>query len=163
MEGAGAGGGGRPSPRRAPNRSGRTAVLIVVGISALGGLGFGVWAGLTRKAPARAGAPGSGVPIEGLGVRHAAKSGAPVGSEAPAASAPAAPAPAAAPSPAPGLAAGRPPGQRQPGQTLREVQALVAADKISAARAVAEEFLKTTPNGPEAEEIMGLTGVHPHP
>jgi hypothetical protein len=147
MDGAGAGGVGPPSPRRrTANRSGRTAVLVVVGISALGGLGFGLWAGLTRKAPARAGDPGSGVAIEGLGVQHPPRSAAPAGTE---------PAPAIAPAPAPG--------QRKPGQTLREIQALVAADKISAARAVAEEFLKTTPTGPEAEQIMGLTGVHPHP
>lgn len=159
MAGAGAGGAGRPSPGRKVNRSGRTAVLVVVGVSALGGLGFGLWAGLTRKAPARAGAPGSGIPIEGLGTRHAVKPGAPLGSEAPA------PLPSTVPVPPAPVAPSPPPvtGQRKPGQTLREIQALVAADKISAARAVAEEFLKTTPTGPEAEEIMGLTGVHPHP
>ena len=124
--------------------------MLVVGVAVLGGVGFGVWAGLNRKPPLRAGDPTSGIPSEGLGVRHPPRPAPP--------SAP--PAEAAMPTPAPSAPDA---GERKPGQTLREIQALVTAGKISAARAVAETFLKTTPTGPEAEEIMGLTGVHPHP
>lgn len=143
----------RAPGRRPGSRNGRLAALLVVGLSALGGLGFGVWAGLTRKAPKRAGAPGSGIPAEGLGVRH------PDRPAPPAAMTPPSPPPAAAPAPpAPPSAPAR-----QPGDTLKEIRALVAAQKISAARALAEQFLKTTPTGPEAEEIMAYTGVHPHP
>lgn len=154
MSGAGPG-----APPRRRDRSGRTAVFIIVGVAGLGGLGFGLWAGLTRKAPPRAGDPGSGIPMEGLGVRRMGQpdTGAPVPAAAPAgATPPAQPATAAPPPPAPADG-------RAPGQTLREIQALVAEGKISAARAVAEKFLKTTPTGKEAEEIMGLTGVHPRP
>jgi hypothetical protein len=156
VPGPGAGTPAERAPARRPNRSGRTAALLIVLGGALGGLGFGLWAGLTRKPPARAGAPDSGIPMEGLGVRHPPK---PTAAPPPGVTPPpvvAAPPPAAQTPPPPA-------DQRQPGQTLREIQALIAAEKISAARAVAERFLKTTPTGPEAEEIMGLTGVHPHP
>jgi hypothetical protein len=73
------------------------------------------------------------------------------------------PPPPPSPSPPPPPPSAPAAGARVPGQTLREIQALVDANKISAARAVAEKFLKTTPTGPEAEQIMGLTGVHPRP
>lgn len=156
-------------PRR--SRSGRLTVLLVVGLSALGGLGFGLWAGLTRKAPKRAGAPGSGIPVEGLGVPHPPRPGAPPPAPAPPTGTPeAAPkeAPAATPPPSgavppSGAAAPAATTDRKPGETLKEIHALVAAGKISAARALAEQFLKTTPTGPEAQEIMAYTGVHPHP
>lgn len=150
---AGSEGAGAVPPRRPRNRSGRTAALLVVGVAALGGAGFGVWAGLNRKPPLRAGDPTSGIPSEGLGVRHPPRPGAP---PAPVATVP----PARAPSPPPSDTAA---GERKRGQTLRDIQTLVTAGQISAARAMAEKFLKTTPTGPEAEEIMGLTGVHPHP
>jgi hypothetical protein len=153
--GAGGGGAGRAPQRRPRNRSGRTAAFLVIGVAVLGGAGFGVWAGLNRKPPLRAGDPTSGIPSEGLGVKHPPRPGAPAAPPAE---------PAAPPTPAPVVPPSTPAAvERKPGQTLREIQALVAAGKISAARAVAEKFLKSTPTGPEAEEIMGLTGVHPHP
>jgi hypothetical protein len=51
----------------------------------------------------------------------------------------------------------------EPGQALREVQALVNQGTIGAARARAEHYLRELPDGPEARQIESLTGVHPHP
>jgi hypothetical protein len=53
--------------------------------------------------------------------------------------------------------------QAEPGQALREVQALVNQGTIGAARARAEHYLRELPDGPEARQIESLTGVHPHP
>jgi len=50
-----------------------------------------------------------------------------------------------------------------PERALREVQALVDKGTIGAARALAERYLRDLPDGPEARQIMSLTGVHPHP
>jgi hypothetical protein len=50
-----------------------------------------------------------------------------------------------------------------PEQALAEVQALVNRGRIGAARALAEHDLRVIPDGPEARQIMSLTGVHPHP
>jgi hypothetical protein len=50
-----------------------------------------------------------------------------------------------------------------PALALSEVRALVDQGKIGAARALAEHHLEVIPDGPEARQIMSLTGVHPHP
>ena len=50
-----------------------------------------------------------------------------------------------------------------PEQALAEVRALVNRGRIGAARALAEHDLRVIPDGPEARQIMSLTGVHPHP
>lgn len=43
------------------------------------------------------------------------------------------------------------------------VDALVNADQVGLARDAAEEFLRRYPDGPHAEHIEILTGVHPRP
>ncbi len=43
------------------------------------------------------------------------------------------------------------------------VDALVFAQRIGLARDAAEVYLARYPNGPQAQRIEMLTGVHPHP
>ncbi|MET0390249.1 MAG: hypothetical protein ABW321_30035, partial [Polyangiales bacterium] len=50
-----------------------------------------------------------------------------------------------------------------PADALAEVRALVNKGSIGAARALAERYLQQIPDGPEADQIKSLTGVHPHP
>jgi hypothetical protein len=48
-------------------------------------------------------------------------------------------------------------------RALEEIRALVDQGHIGAARVRAEHALREIPDGPEARQIMSLTGVHPHP